>query len=217
MKNIHTYSRHVRTAHLRRLGSRRLLHAGGRCDVRSSPSWFRRASPAVCVRAGRIAAGHHCRWKRMSGFNTLWLPGTDHAGIATQMVVERKLADQGISLRARTRGSSMDLEGTTLTRSKTGSPPRHLATGHDVSLDGHLTPAQFIVALYQDGLIYRGIAMVNWCPLPPRDLRHRSGVPRAQRQPLVHRLRRRREAAANSPSRPRVPRPCSGTRWPCVP
>ena len=39
------------------------------------------------------------RWKRMSGFNTLWLPGTDHAGIATQMVVERQLAEKGVSRR----------------------------------------------------------------------------------------------------------------------
>src|ERR671927_334221 len=55
---------------------------------------------------GRLHIGHALvntlqdiivRWKRMSGFNTLWLPGTDHAGIATQMVVERELAKQGIS------------------------------------------------------------------------------------------------------------------------
>src|SRR6185295_6444163 len=55
---------------------------------------------------GRLHVGHALvntlidivtRWKRMSGFNTLWLPGTDHAGIATQMVVERELAKQGVS------------------------------------------------------------------------------------------------------------------------
>src|SRR5258708_28074251 len=55
---------------------------------------------------GRLHIGHALvntlqdivvRWKRMSGFNTLWLPGTDHAGIATQMVVDRELANQGIS------------------------------------------------------------------------------------------------------------------------
>src|SRR5260370_34408664 len=55
---------------------------------------------------GRLHIGHALvnslidiitRWKRMSGFNTLWLPGTDHAGIATQMVVERELNRQGIS------------------------------------------------------------------------------------------------------------------------
>src|SRR3954469_16763349 len=55
---------------------------------------------------GRLHIGHALvntlqdiivRWKRMSGFNTLWLPGTDHAGIATQMVVERELAKEGIS------------------------------------------------------------------------------------------------------------------------
>src|ERR1051326_4922956 len=55
---------------------------------------------------GRLHIGHALvntlqdivtRWKRMSGFNTLWLPGTDHAGIATQMVVDRELTSQGIS------------------------------------------------------------------------------------------------------------------------
>ncbi|MCU1229400.1 MAG: valyl-tRNA synthetase, partial [Acidobacteria bacterium] len=55
---------------------------------------------------GRLHIGHALvntlqdivvRWKRMSGFNTLWLPGTDHAGIATQMVVERDLNKQGIN------------------------------------------------------------------------------------------------------------------------
>ena len=55
---------------------------------------------------GRLHNGHalvntlidvQTRWKRMSGFNTLWLPGTDHAGIATQMVVERELAKEGLS------------------------------------------------------------------------------------------------------------------------
>src|SRR5881275_981459 len=55
---------------------------------------------------GRLHIGHALvntlqdilvRWKRMSGFNTLWLPGTDHAGIATQMVVDRDLAKEGIN------------------------------------------------------------------------------------------------------------------------
>ena len=55
---------------------------------------------------GRLHIGHALvntlqdilvRWKRMSGFNTLWVPGTDHAGIATQMVVEKQLAKEGIS------------------------------------------------------------------------------------------------------------------------
>src|SRR6266404_7416514 len=55
---------------------------------------------------GRLHIGHALvntlqdilvRWKRMSGFNTLWLPGTDHAGIATQMIVERELMTEGSS------------------------------------------------------------------------------------------------------------------------
>src|ERR1700687_4027020 len=55
---------------------------------------------------GRLHIGHAlvstlqdivARWKRMSGFNTLWLPGTDHAGIATQLIVDRELSKEGIS------------------------------------------------------------------------------------------------------------------------
>src|SRR3979411_566708 len=55
---------------------------------------------------GRLHVGHALvntlqdvivRWKRMSGFNTLWMPGTDHAGIATQMMVDRELAKEGTS------------------------------------------------------------------------------------------------------------------------
>src|ERR671936_1522671 len=55
---------------------------------------------------GRLHIGHALvntlqdivvRWKRMSGFNTLWLPGTDHAGIATQIVVDRELAREGVT------------------------------------------------------------------------------------------------------------------------
>ena len=51
------------------------------------------------------------RWKRMQGYNTLWQPGTDHAGIATQMVVERQLAEQGNSFTLKMRGKIKEIEG----------------------------------------------------------------------------------------------------------
>ena len=63
------------------------------------------------------------RWRRMCGDNTLWLPGTDHAGIATQMVVERKLAEEGINRRDLGRENSKPASGSgrrsTATRSST--------------------------------------------------------------------------------------------------
>src|SRR5687767_9325480 len=74
-------------------------------DVASRKPPFSIVIPPPNV-TGRLHIGHALvnslqdflvRWKRMSGFNTLWLPGTDHAGIATQMVVERRLKEQGIS------------------------------------------------------------------------------------------------------------------------
>ncbi len=93
---------------------------------------------------GRLHIGHALvntlqdiivRWKRMSGFNTLWVPGTDHAGIATQMVVERKLAEQGISRLELGRDKFVEhdlgVEGTALHRDQgPAHPPRRLrATG----------------------------------------------------------------------------------------
>ncbi len=78
---------------------------------------------------GRLHIGHALvntlqdiivRWKRMSGFNTLWLPGTDHAGIATQMVVERELA--------RRRGAAATTSGaSSSSRSASGSGKRSTA------------------------------------------------------------------------------------------
>src|SRR4026207_1535239 len=73
-------------------------------DVTSTKSSFIIVIPPPNI-TGSLHMGHMLvytlhdiivRWKRMSGFNTLWLPGTDHAGIATQNVVERQLAKQGL-------------------------------------------------------------------------------------------------------------------------
>jgi valyl-tRNA synthetase len=131
---------------------------------------------------GRLHIGHAlvntlqdivARWKRMSGFNTLWLPGTDHAGIATQMVVERKLAERGIS------GFDLGREkfveeiwkwkeqhSTEIKDQLTRLGASADWTRERFTLDEGLNRAvrTVFVKLYDDGLIYRGIAMVNWCP-----------------------------------------------------
>ncbi len=113
------------------------------------------------------------RWKRMQGFNTLWLPGTDHAGIATQMVVERQLAEQGIKRRDLGReafekkvwewkeqiGGTIKKQMIRLGASCDWSRERF-------TLDPGLSRAvrEVFVRLYEKGLIYRGKYIVNWCP-----------------------------------------------------
>ena len=131
---------------------------------------------------GRLHIGHALvntlqdilvRWKRMSGFNTLWLPGTDHAGIATQMVVERSLADQSIS--RHDLGREKFVEKVWEWKQSYGdqiiNQLKRLGASADWSrarftLDEGLSRAvrKVFVELYNDGLIYRDTAMVNWCP-----------------------------------------------------
>ena len=131
---------------------------------------------------GRLHIGHALvntlqdilvRWKRMSGFNTLWLPGTDHAGIATQMIVERELNKQGIS--RFDLGREKFVEKVWEWKESYGhqiiDQLKRLGASADwtrlrFTLDEGLAHAvrTAFVKLHDDGLIYRGIAMVNWCP-----------------------------------------------------
>lgn len=114
------------------------------------------------------------RYHRMLGDNTLWQPGTDHAGIATQIVVERQLDQQ--KLDRRTLGREVFLEkvwqwkeesGSTITRQM-----RRLGTSCDwtrerFTMDATLSRAvtEVFVRLYREGLIYRGKRLVNWDPV----------------------------------------------------
>jgi len=131
---------------------------------------------------GRLHIGHALvntlqdilvRWKRMSGFNTLWLPGTDHAGIATQMIVERELNKQGIS--RHDLGREKFVEKVWEWKESYGhqiiDQLKRLGASADwtrlrFTLDEGLAHAvrTAFVKLHEDSLIYRGIAMVNWCP-----------------------------------------------------
>ena len=115
-----------------------------------------------------------CRFERMRGRDVLWQPGTDHAGIATQMVVERQLAEQGNESR-REMGREKFLErvwqwkeesGSTITRQL-----RRLGASCDWSrerftMDEGLSKAvlKVFVALYEQGLIYKDKRLVNWDP-----------------------------------------------------
>jgi valyl-tRNA synthetase len=114
------------------------------------------------------------RYHRMAGANTLWQPGTDHAGIATQIVVERQLDAQGVSRHDLGREKFLEkvwewkeYSGGTITRQM-----RRLGTSPDwkrerFTMDDGLskTVTETFVRLYKEGLIYRGKRLVNWDPV----------------------------------------------------
>ena len=113
------------------------------------------------------------RWKRMDGYNTLWLPGTDHAGIATQNVVEREIAKNGKS--KEDLGREKFLERVWDWKVKYGNniieQLKKLGFSCDwtrlrFTLDDGLSRAvrKVFVQLYKEGLIYRENYVVNWCP-----------------------------------------------------
>ena len=114
------------------------------------------------------------RFKRMSGFNTLWLPGTDHAGIATQMVVERELkATEGLSRFDLGREKFIERVWQVKHRHHDRIVQQMKALGVSVdwererfTLDEGLSRAVRVVfsTLYDEGLIYRAQRMVNWSP-----------------------------------------------------
>jgi len=113
------------------------------------------------------------RYHRMRGFNTLWQPGTDHAGIATQIVVERQLEAQKVSRHDLGREKFLEkvwewkeYSGNTITQQM-----RRLGTSPDWSrerftMDAGLSKivTETFVRLYNEGLIYRGKRLVNWDP-----------------------------------------------------
>ena len=153
------------------------------------------------------------RWRRMQGFEALWQPGTDHAGIATQNVVERRLANDGktrfdlgreefvrevwrfvndtgstILEQLRAIGSSCDWERTRFT------------------LDDGLSRAvrEVFVRLYEKGLIYRGNYIINWCPRCLTALSDEEAEPEDTEGKLYH-LRYPLAASGSAGSLPRLP------------
>ncbi len=131
---------------------------------------------------GRLHMGHMLnqtemdiltRWHRMRGETALWVPGTDHAGIATQMMVERRLAGEGTTRQALGREKfvervwewKQEFGGAILDQMK------RLGASVDWSreyftMDDNLSAAvrESFVRLHEQGLIYRGAYIVNWCP-----------------------------------------------------
>ena len=131
---------------------------------------------------GRLHMGHMLnqtqmdiivRWHRMRGFITLWLPGTDHAGIATQMMVERDLAKEGKKRRDLGREKFIERvwEWKKLYGGAILDQMKRLGASVDwdreyFTMDENLSRAvrEVFVRLYEEGLIYRGKYIVNWCP-----------------------------------------------------
>ena len=152
---------------------------GCRPDAEAAPFTIMIPPPNV---TGSLHMGHALtftiqdvliRWRRMQGRDALWQPGTDHAGIATQMVVERLLAAEGIDRRDMGREAFLDRvwqwkaeSGGTITRQL-----RRLGASLDwprerFTMDAGLSTAvkETFVKLYDEGLIYRDRRLVNWDP-----------------------------------------------------
>ncbi len=131
---------------------------------------------------GRLHMGHMLnqtqmdivvRWHRMRGFITLWLPGTDHAGIATQMMVEKQLEREGKKRRELGREKFIERvwEWKKLYGGAILDQMKRLGASVDwdreyFTMDDNLSHAvrEVFVRLYEEGLIYRGNYIVNWCP-----------------------------------------------------
>ncbi len=113
------------------------------------------------------------RWKRMQGFNTLWQPGTDHAGIATQNVVERQLHDEGTTRHDIGRKDFIDRVWKWRNESGGSINKQLVKLGASLdwerdrfTMDEGLSRAvrEVFVTLYEEGLIYKGDYIINWCP-----------------------------------------------------
>ena len=152
---------------------------GAAADSRGKPYTIVIPPPNV---TGSLHVGHALnntlqdvliRWRRMQGHNTLWLPGTDHAGIATQNVVERQLMEEGTTREQLGREAFVNRiwawkrqSGNTIL-----DQLKRLGASCDWSrlrftMDDGLSNAvrAVFVRLYQEALIYRGERLVNWCP-----------------------------------------------------
>ncbi|MDR4484451.1 MAG: valine--tRNA ligase [Nitrospirales bacterium] len=113
------------------------------------------------------------RWRRMQGLKTLWVPGTDHAGIATQNVVERQLAQEGHSREYLGRSAFIDRvwkwrhqSGDTIIEQLKQLGASCDWSRHRFTMDEGLSRAvrEVFVRLYEEGLIFRGERLINWCP-----------------------------------------------------
>ncbi len=150
-------------------------------DVKSNKKSFCTMMPPPNV-TGNLHMGHAldnvltdiiCRYKRMCGFDVLWQPGTDHASIATQLLVERDLSKRGINPHALSLDEKLDAAWT-WKKDKGGQIMNQLHIlgvtpvwrRERFTMDEGLSRAvtKLFVKMYREGLIYREKRLVNWCP-----------------------------------------------------
>ena len=150
-------------------------------DVKSDKAPFCVMMPPPNV-TGNLHMGHAldnvltdiiCRYKRMCGYDVLWQPGTDHASIATQLLVERDLSKRGINPRSLSKDELLNIAWA-WKADKGGQIINQLHTlgvtpvwGRErFTMDDGLSRAvvKLFVKMYNDGLIYRAKRLVNWCP-----------------------------------------------------
>jgi len=157
------------------------LNSGAFAPRGGEGSYFSIVMPPPNV-TGSLHTGHAldntlqdvlCRYKRMDGYRVLWVPGTDHAGIATQNVVERRLAEQGLT-RAEV-GRANFIERVWAWKEEAGNSIlrqlRALGVSCDwkherFTMDEGLSRAvrEAFVQLWEGGLLYRAERLINWCP-----------------------------------------------------
>ncbi|MHB1224332.1 MAG: valine--tRNA ligase, partial [Gemmatimonadaceae bacterium] len=113
------------------------------------------------------------RWRRMAGDEALWVPGTDHAGIATQNVIEKQLAAEGLTrfdvgreaFVARTTSFVEETGGVILQQLRAiGASCDWTRTGYTLSPQLSRAVREAFVRLYEAGLVYRGHRVIHWCP-----------------------------------------------------
>ena len=135
------------------------------------------------------------RYSRMTGKEALWLPGTDHAGIATQTVVERKLKKEGIT--RHDLGRKEFLDHVWQWREEYGGlilkQLRRLGISCDwrrnlFTMDESASKAVInaFITLYRDGLIYRGTRIINWCPVSQTALSDEEVIMKPRKDKLVY-------------------------------
>jgi valyl-tRNA synthetase len=157
------------------------LRSGAFKPVPGSGPYFSMVIPPPNV-TGSLHMGHAlnntlqdilCRYKRMDGYRVLWVPGTDHAGIATQNVVERRLAAEGLT-RAQV-GRKEFIKRVWQWKQEAGNAILHQLKALGVSCDWEherftmdeglsLAVREAFVRLWEDGLLYRAQRLINWCP-----------------------------------------------------
>ena len=135
------------------------------------------------------------RWARMKGLETLWLPGTDHAGIATQNVVEKQLAAEGLTrddlgrdaFVRRTVSFVEDTGGTIIQQLKAiGTSADWTRTAYTLSPELSLAVREAFVRLFERGLIYRGHRVIHWCPRCLTSLSDEEAEPQETTGALYH-------------------------------